>query len=212
MAKLKLIDSDLLLDIIRASRPGPPSDQNLVLSSDANSNVDTLLKQPPTIENSAKINSELNNRAVFLDKFYDKYSEPPTMPQPAEQPPEDSVLKYFGPQEKKRVEPILNRMRSKTSAIGWDKDFRLTHNGIAIPNSNIHDLIKAVTGKSKKIKPTPGLSTFINQLTRLNVPLYTAGTDRIRRFLQTGKIHSDLDPPRKRKRIEEGSGIFANWK
>ena len=43
MAKLKLIDADLLLDIIRASRPQPPSDQNLTLSARADHNLDQLI-------------------------------------------------------------------------------------------------------------------------------------------------------------------------
>ena len=82
MAKLKLIDSDLLLDIIRASRPQPPVDQDLTLSNDANNKIDTLLQQPPSVENKAKLQSELNNQSLFLDKFYTKNSSPPLTPPP----------------------------------------------------------------------------------------------------------------------------------
>ena len=75
----------------------------------------------------------------------------------------------------------------------------------------IYDLIKAVTGKSKTIKPTPGLQTFIKHLTELNIPLHIAGTDKVRRYLQTGDIDTHLDPlvtqTNKRKRLETGSGV-----
>jgi hypothetical protein len=250
MAKLKLIDSDLLLDIIRASRPQPPSNQDLVLSSEADRNIDTLLKQPPSQDNTAKINTQLNNQTTFLDKFYHKHS-PSTSPTPkiiaphtSQTPHTDSsetqdrqysdnntVLTHFGKLERKRVTPILDRLRSNNSKLTWDENFQIVENGIPIPGSNIHDLIKAVTGKAKRIRSTPGLTTFIRHLKTLNVPLYSAGTDKARRYLQSGKVDSALDPllttkvtsqkrshtpqtpPRKRQRTRSqiGSGIITNW-
>ena len=226
MAKLKLIDSDLLLDIIRASRPQPPVDQDLTLSNDANNKIDTLLQQPPSVENKAKLQSELNNQSLFLDKFYTKNSSPPLTPPQQEEIEEqrpDQVIDFFGVQEKKRVKPILDKINSQHSKLTWDKDHRLVINGRVIPQSNIYDLIKAVTGKSKTIKPTPGLQTFIKHLTELNIPLHIAGTDKVRRYLQTGDIDTHLDPlvtqTNKRKRLETGSGvkktnnncIFKRW-
>ena len=217
MAKLKLIDSNLLLDIIRASRPQPPVDQDLTLSNDANNKIDTLLQQPPSVENKAKLQSELNNQSLFLDKFYTKNSSPPSSPPQQEeiekQQPNnsDQVIDFFGVQEKKRVKPILDKINSQHSKLTWDKDHRLVINGRVIPQSNIYDLIKVVTGKSKIVKPTPGLQTFIKHLTELNIPLHTAGTDKVRRYLQTGDIDTHLDPlitpTNKRKRLETGSGV-----
>ena len=225
MAKLKLIDSGLLLDIIRASRPIPPSDQDLVLSTEANNKIDTLLQKPPTIDNKAKINSELNKQTIFLDKFYNKNNSPPSSPQPQQQQQEqqeqqeqqqqqqhsDNVLNFFGVQERKRAQPILNKLNSPHSKLTWDNNHRLVLDGRVIPQSNIYDLIKIVTGKSKNLKPTPGLQIFIKHLTDLNVPLHTAGTDKARRYLQTGEIDTNLDPllgepTNKRKRLETGSG------
>ena len=39
MAKLRLIDSELLMQIINAAKPIPPSNQNLLLSANAENNI-----------------------------------------------------------------------------------------------------------------------------------------------------------------------------
>ena len=101
-AKLKLIDVDLLLDIIRTSKETgpiqPPPDQNLLLSSKANDNVNALLTQKPSLDNNARINTELINQSTFLDKFYNKNVDIPEIPQQPQtefsEPP--SILHHFG--------------------------------------------------------------------------------------------------------------------
>jgi hypothetical protein len=222
-AKLKLIDVDLLLEIIRASKGPiqPPVDQDLYLSSKADENMTNLLNKTPSLDNQAKINDELNNQSTFLEKFRNKDVNPPSI---IEQPTVDDesennislppILQHFGKTEKSRVQPILERLGSKNSHIQYNDNLELIINGNRIPDSNIIDLVKAITGKSKKIPKTPGLALFIKGLKRLNIPLYSAGSNARRRLLETGEIGTVLDPlsesvslkPRKRKKV--GTGII----
>ena len=225
-AKLKLIDVDLLLDIIRTSKETgpiqPPPDQNLLLSSKANDNVNTLRTQKPSLDNNARINTELINQSTFLDKFYNKNVDIPEIPQQPQtefsEPP--SILHHFGSQEKKKVEPILDRLKSNQSNLSYNENYEIIYNGNRIPDTNILDLIKTVVGRSKKIQKTPGLKIFIKMLKDLNVPLYSAGTPQSRRFLTTGEIDSALDPltesiptrGKKRKLSESDQPRRANTK
>ena len=222
-AKLKLIDVDLLLEIIKASKGPiqPPVDQDLYLSSKADENMTKLLNKTPSLDNQAKINNELVNQTTFLEKFKNKDVNPPSI---VEQPPvgDESdntislppILQHFGKTEKSKVQPILERIGSKNSHIQYNDNLELIINGNRIPDSNIIDLVKAITGKSKKIPKTPGLGLFIKGLKRINVPLYSAGSNARRRLLETGEVDIDLDPlsesvslkPKKRKKI--GTGII----
>ena len=93
-----------------------------------------------------------------------------------------NVLNQFGSIERRKVLPILQRLRSNHSQLSWDDHFRVIENGNPIPGSNIHDLLRVITSRSKKIRATPGLKTFIKHLNKLNVPLYVAGTDASRRY------------------------------
>ena len=125
-AKLKLIDVDLLLEIIKASKGPiqPPVDQDLYLSSKADENMTKLLNKTPSLDNQAKINNELVNQTTFLEKFKNKDVNPPSI---VEQPPvgDESdntislppILQHFGKTEKSKVQPILERIGSKNSHI-----------------------------------------------------------------------------------------------
>ena len=219
MSRLKLIDADLLISIIKAARqlqPVPPANQDLVLSSNAEQEMSRILQQPSTEENNKKYMSELNKYALHLNKYQEQPDsstvstvpantaerpvQPTETPPPTESPPLapfrmfDDIVGRTGPRERKRMLTILDRLTSPESNLTWNSSYQIMDNGVPIEGSNLFDLLKSITGERKKLPPTPGLSRFGYHLHQLNVPQHTAGTVNAQRILQTGQVDQSLDP------------------
>lgn len=219
MAQLKLIDSQLLMDIIKQCKSaplGPPIPQNLALYSRSEDTMNDLLDKPASFKNKAAYNTELANQSIYLDKLY-RNTDSATQITPQIDNNEitenngdhlqvDNILQYYAPLVKKRVNILLDRLKSAQSTLSWDSNYRLIDNGRVIENSNILDLIKVVTSPSNKIRATPGLAYFIKSLKKLNIPIFVAGSPKSRKFLTTGTIDRGLDPlleiSSKRKRLD----------
>ena len=233
MSKLRLIDGDLLISIIKACRAGPPPNQDLVLSSNAEQTMENILQQKPSSQNYAKYNAELNKHATYLNKYKDSISQPPPTPPPSSIPqtPQttvsetqnniefrdnvEDIVKRSGVRERKRMLTILDRLQSPESRLSWNKQFQLVEDGIPIQGTNLFDLLKTVSGERKKIRPTPGLAKFAHHLNLLNVSQDSAGTDNARRLLQSGQVGENLDPLvsrrlSKRKRVTTGNPLYKS--
>lgn len=233
--RLKLIDPDLLLSIIKTCKGvQPPTHQDLLLSSNADSKMQELLNKPATDKTSYEYANQLNKRSLYLDKYNDDIqqqqptpSTPSTPSSSSETNPHvvstdtDQITKWAGKMEKNRMLHILDRLKSSDSKLKWNANYQLVENGVPIQGTNLFDLLRTVTTKSERITPTPGLSRFAYHLNLLNTPMTTAGNKNIRNVLKTGVVDSSLDPllagdttirPLKRKRNTNTTGFGINKK
>ena len=180
-AKLALIDPDLLVRLLNDRRPMPPANPTLREIGRIDNDMRTVLSEPKgdATVRLKKYNELLTEYDTQTDNFNKTPLGPPIKLAEESPPPRvdnpdrwmdftiDSLPKTF----KRTGELLMRHIKKSGDKLGWDARGRVVYDGVAIPDSNIVDLINSVVRKRKGV-PTPvGAQAFASALAEMNTPI-----------------------------------------
>ena len=182
-AKLALIDPDLLVRLLnerRNANPTPPANPTLREIGRIDNDMRTLLTDTKGDASTRlkKYNELLTEYDTQTDNFNKTPLGPPMRLAEESRPPRadnpdrwvdftiDSLPKTF----KRTGELLMRHIKKSGDKLGWDAQGRVVYDGVAIPDSNIVDLINSVVRKRKGVPAPAGTEAFASALTELNTP------------------------------------------
>ena len=180
-AKLALIDPDLLVRLLNDRRPTPPANPTLREIGRIDNDMRTVLSDPKDDASVRlkKYNELLTEYDTQTDNFNKTPLGPPIKLAQESQPPRvdnpdrwmdftiDSLPKTF----KRTGELLMRHIKKSGDKLGWDARGRIVYDGVAIPDSNIVDLINSVVRKRKGVPAPVGAEAFASALAEMNTPI-----------------------------------------
>ena len=229
--KLALIDKDLLMRLLsRNVPPAPPHNPVLKQMERLDNQLQSTLESSNV---SDRIKSRKVNELLFKHDNFNKQYENQIGPQipiasqataSADRDAWTSKTVSTAPLKNKKITEALMEHIKSSDRLGWDGQGRLMIDGAPIQNTNILDLVHAVTRRRIKTKTPEGTSEFINVLDSINTPrellpnldyLKNGGLDRSPDRVMARVV----PPPKKLLRIPQPSpyvkrlrGARAAWK
>ena len=193
--KLVLIDPDLLGQLlVHKAPPPPPANPTLRELSNLDTKMDKTLAQPTPEDPRATI-QQYNNMLHSYNVHHDKYKKTPLLP-PAliqskatqdkvqqdqetdsepKDPWEEEIIDSVPLTLKGRAKLLIRRIKNSEGKLGWNSQGQLTRGGVALPNTNIVDLVGDVLRRRKTVGIPQGAEHFMSGLHDINVPKEAVG-------------------------------------
>lgn len=171
--------------------------------------TETLNKPGDAREKLDHYNDLLQNYMTHNDK-YEKTPVLPPISTVKNVPNEDSTIEPTDPWEqeiissvpvtyREKARLIMRRIKNSSGKLGWNNSGEMIRNGVAIPGTNIVDLMGDVVRKRKTVAAPPGMVHFTSGLQEINVPREAVGN--IDRFLTPSLVEGVQPNKRRRKRV-----------
>ena len=208
--KLALIDPDLLIRLVEGLRKNtpsqPPADPRLDEMTRLDDNMDDALLRQPENEADAlhamqKYNNQLQNFRLHHRQYKtDNYGadDVSATSERSADTWETEIIDSVPVTLRNRAQLLIRRIKNSNGELGWNTKGELTRRGVAVPGTNIVDLIGDVIRQRKTVKAPPGHIPFASGLRDINIPREAVG-NKARLALVYGDATSDLSPPKTRE-------------
>ena len=222
-ARLALIDKQLLLDILEASRSSsssaPPPNFELTKLNDTQDRVNQVLTEDQSNDPTTqlrKVNSLLTKYDIHKDHFERTAIGPPQrVVLPDEKQTElegmshEEIVQFLPKTRKDIGMGILNFMRK--NGITWDKQGKIKMMDRELENSNVTDIIHTLARTRKKASPAPHSIEVYDWLRKSNIPLELIGSRPEEMYDPVGKAKKIVKLADSKKR-KSTTNLLGPWR